>query len=230
MTMTNKGVVLLVEDNAKLNIANSRALELSGYEVHTALTLTEAKAQLARIDPDVILLDVMMPDGDGFDFCDAIRGETNAHIIFLTAKVEHSDRVRGLHTGGDDYITKPFHPEELMARIAAAMRRRGMDKTPAKTIEKGSITLDIIAAQAFVNNADLNLTPKEFALLLMLVQNEGSTMSAEYIYESVWKAPLIGDNNALKTAISKLRSKIEATGFDITSHRGRGYVFQKIKR
>ena len=229
--MTSNGIVLLVEDNEKLNTANSRALSLGGYEVHTAITLAEARKRLADgIEPDVILLDIMLPDGDGFDFCNAIRGETNAHIIFLTALAQHTDRVRGLHTGGDDYITKPFHPEELMARIVAAMRRRGIDKTSVKTIEKGCLTLDIISAQAFAQGSDLNLTPKEFALLLMLVQNEGSTMSAEYIYESVWKAPLIGDNNALKTAISKLRSKIEATGFDITSHRGRGYVFQKIQR
>ena len=224
-----KGLVLLVEDNEKLNIANARALKLSGYEVHNATTLAEARTRLSMIEPDVILLDVMLPDGDGFDFCDAIRSQTNAHIIFLTAKAEHEDRVRGLNTGGDDYITKPFHPEELIARIAAAMRRRGMGKIPAKTIEKGGLTLDIIAAQAFVDSRDLNLTPKEFALLLMLVQNEDVTMSAEQIYESVWKAPLIGDNNALKTAISKLRSKIEATDFDISSHRGKGYVFQKVK-
>ena len=225
--MESKGIVLLVEDNPGLNAANARALGLSGYEVYAVLTLAEAQEQLAKVNPDVILLDVMMPDGDGFEFCDAIRHKTSAHIIFLTAKVMYADRIRGLYSGGDDYITKPFHPEELMARIAAAMRRRSMDKTPTKMITKGSLTLDVISAQAFVDGRDLILTQKEFALLLLLVQNEDTTISAEQIYESVWRQPLNKDKNALQTAFSKLRGKLEQTGYDIISHRGKGYEFRK---
>ena len=222
-------IVLLIEDNEKLNTANARALKLRGYEVHSALTLGMARTKLSQIEPDIILLDVMMPDGDGFDFCEEIRSQTQAHILFLTAKSEHTDRVRGFGAGGDDYIMKPFHPEELMARIAAAMRRRGMDRIPIQTliITKGNLTLDIIALQAFIDGNNLNLSPKEFALLLLFAQNENITMSANYLYREVWKVPINDDKNAVQATISRLRKKIEPTGYDIYMMRGKGYTFEK---
>lgn len=132
--MDPKGMVLLVEDNAELNANNTRALRLLDYQVHPALTLEQARAWLDGNEPDVILLDVMLPDGDGIDFCAEIRGaplHTAAHILFLTARTEPAERVRGLADGGDDYITKPFHPEELLARVEAAMRRRNMGRKEA---------------------------------------------------------------------------------------------------
>jgi DNA-binding response OmpR family regulator len=181
MKMPHKGVVLLVEDNVQLNTANSRALRLHGYETHTAQTLSGARGLLSQMEPDVILLDVMLPDGDGVDFCAEIRGKTQAHILFLTAKTAGGDRVRGLLTGGDDYIMKPFHPAELMARIAAVMRRRRMEKAPAKALVKGGLTLDIVALQAFAEGNNLSLSPKEFALLLLFAQNEDKIMSAGYL-------------------------------------------------
>jgi len=124
--MTPKGTVLLVEDNTELNNNNSRSLKLLGYDVFAALTLSAARACLHRVEPDIILLDVLLPDGDGIDFCAEIRGATGAHILFLTSRTEHGDILRGLAVGGDDYITKPFSSEELFARVEAAMRRRNM--------------------------------------------------------------------------------------------------------
>jgi DNA-binding response OmpR family regulator len=115
--------VLLVEDNPKLNEINRRALEKAGCAVLTALTLHEARAYMAQNAPDVILLDVMLPDGDGINFCGEIRDATDAHILFLTSKTEYENRVRGLETGGDDYITKPYKLEEMLARVNAALRR-----------------------------------------------------------------------------------------------------------
>ena len=112
--MTNSGTILLVEDDADLNNANRRALELMRHTVHAALTLAQARAILDTTEPDVILLDVMLPDGDGFAFCREIRERTQAHILFLTAKAEHEDLLNGLAIGGDDYITKPFHVRELL--------------------------------------------------------------------------------------------------------------------
>jgi DNA-binding response OmpR family regulator len=225
--MDNQGTVLLIEDNAALNDANSRALRLRGFTVLTALTLTKARNILYEHEPDVILLDVMLPDGDGFSFCEEIRGKTAAHILFLTAKTEQEDMVRGLTGGGDDYITKPFHPEELMARVGAAMRRRKIG-VPADVLVKGALTLDIVAQTAHVNGIDLRLTQKEFALLLLLAQNEGKVMSTDLIYEKVWKAPLTGDKNAVQTAVSRLRRKMAGTGYDICSYRGKGYAFEVI--
>lgn len=220
-----KGLVLLIEDNEELNIANSRALGLRGYEVVAALTLAEAEQKLAQTQPDIILLDVMLPDGDGFAFCEKIRADTRAHILFLTAKTEHEDMVRGLSGGGDDYIAKPFHPAELLARIDAAMRRRKMDKTPAKRMNKGTLSLDVKAAQAFIGGSDLTLTPKEFSLLLLLVEHEGSIVTAHTIYQTLWNAPLGDNKNALQAIISKLRQKIKFAGYGIRTERGKGYSF-----
>ena len=224
--MDNKGLVLLVEDNDGLNRSNSRALTMRGYDVAAALTIAEARLKLAEAQPDVILLDVELPDGNGIDFCEEIRGKTTAHILFLTAKLEHEDMVRGLNNGGDDYITKPFHPGELLARIDAAMRRREMDKQPVQTIAKGTLTLDIMATRAFIGGDDLALTPKEFSLLLLFVQSEEKALNAEYVYETVWKEPLIGNKNAMQTAVSKLRQKLEPSDYGIDFLRGQGYIFR----
>ncbi len=225
--MNRRGKVLLVEDNAELNANNSRALKMMGYDVHPALTLAAAREYLAGTDPDIILLDVMLPDGDGMDFSGEIRGATRAHILFLTAKTEQADILRGLALGGDDYITKPFHPKELLARVEAVMRRRNMTDTPAQILRKGALTLDVVAAQAFIEDADCFLQPREFAALLMLVQREGEIIDAETLYEKAWGRPLAGDRNSLQVTISKLRKKIKPVGYDIAVVRSKGYVFTK---
>ena len=159
----SSGTVLLVEDNPDLNSVNRRALELRRYSVHVATTLAEAREWLKEAEPDVILLDVMLPDGDGFGFCREIRARTQAHILFLTAKAEHEDIVAGLAAGGDDYITKPFHAQELLARVEAAMRRREI-VIPLRTVAKGRLELDLVSSRAYVDGIDLMLAPMEFGL------------------------------------------------------------------
>jgi DNA-binding response OmpR family regulator len=170
----------------------------------------------------------MLPDGKGFDFCNEIRDKTDAHIIFVTAKKEHDERLFGLTIGGDDYLDKPFHIKEMLLKVDTIMKRRKADKAPAQILTKGALMLNIAAVQATANGKDLILTPKEFSLLLTLVQNEGKTVSAEDLYKMVWNAPLSGDKNALIKSVSRLRTKIENTGYTITSHRGTGYAFEKI--
>lgn len=172
--MDNKGTILLVEDNAELNANNARTLSMLGYAVHPALTLAQARAWLGNNEADVILLDVMLPDGDGIDFCAEIRGEplrTAAHILFLTAKMGHADRVRGLADGGDDYITKPFHPEELLARIEAAMRRRNMSRPNNAMIENGVQSSNMAEKEklcAFA--AQYDLSSKESKVLSLVLR------------------------------------------------------------
>ena len=219
-----KGIVLLVEDNIKLSNSTSRALEWCNYEVYTAFTLEKARQQLLWIEPDVILLDVMLPDGSGFDFCKEIRDVTPAHILFITAKASHEDMVQGMSTGGDAYITKPFHPEEMLVKVDAAMRRRKTEKN--QIITKGSLMLDIIAMQAFDDRKSLDLTPIEFSLLLLFVKNEGHPLSSDFIYETIWKTMINDNTSALRTAVSKLRRKIKPTGHIIVAQRGLGYTFQ----
>lgn len=225
--MKDKGIVLLVEDNEELNIANSRALKLRGHTVVTAKSLAEGKKQLDLQEPDIILLDIMLPDGNGMDFCAEIRKKTSAHILFLTAKTEHENIIQGLDNGGDDYITKPFHPEELLARIDSVMRRRRLEQVQRETLKKDGLVIDMIARQVFFEGNDLLLTPKEFSLLVFLSQNEGQVMNVQQIYEKVWNISFSADKNAVQAAISKLRQKIEPHGLYIDSIRGKGYIFRK---
>ena len=225
--MTNSGTILLVEDDEDLNNANRRALELMRHTVHAARTLAQARAILDGTEPDVILLDVMLPDGDGFTFCREIRERTQAHILFLTAKAEHEDLLNGLAIGGDDYITKPFHVRELLARVEAAMRRRKIG-LPLQTISKGRLEINLVSDQAFVNGEDLLLSQKEFSILCLLAQNEGKVLDARQIYETVWKRLIGNDMNAVRMAISRLRKKIATAGYGISVVRGSGYVFGKV--
>ncbi len=224
--MANR-TVLLVEDNEQLNEINRRALTQEGYAVLTALTLGEARAHLAKTAPDVILLDVLLPDGNGIDFCGEIRDQTDAHIFFLTSKQDQENRIRGLDTGGDDYITKPYKLEQMLSRVRAAMRRRGMDsaKPLEQTITCGALTLDMLTMSACLNGVDLSLSQKEFTLLFALMRVEGKNLSREALYEQVWRQPMAGDGNALWKQISCLNGKLAAHGgtVNVVAIRGEGY-------
>jgi DNA-binding response OmpR family regulator len=218
-------LILIVEDNIQLNEVNRRAMELQGYSVLSALNLAQASAHLQTAEPDVILLDVMLPDGDGMDFAADITssGAYGGQIVFLTAKTADEDRYRGLGVG-DDYITKPFAPAELTARVQAALTRRARQRRQKNALQKGALRMDMLSGQAFLRGEDLHLTQKEFAVLLLLAQNTGATVSAATLYESVWKAPLSDDSQSLRTVVSRLRRKLGG-GFAVETVYSDGYRF-----
>lgn len=220
--------ILLVEDNQHLNEINRRALKAEGYTVLTAMCLAEARTHLEAASPDAILLDVLLPDGNGIDFCDEIRAKTDAHILFLTSRGEHEDRIRGLDSGGDDYITKPYKLEEMLSRVRAAMRRRGMRPTEPQTrkLDCGPLRLDMVTQRAYLSGDDLQLTPKEFILLLMLTQNEGTVLSKELLYETAWGAPMGGDGGALWRQMSALKRKLGENNIELVAERGQGYMLK----
>ena len=221
--------VLLVEDNERLNEINHRALEGQGYTVLTALTLAQARAHLAASKPEVILLDVLLPDGNGIDFCGEIRNQTDAHILFLTSRTDQENRLRGLDIGGDDYISKPYKLEEMLSRVRAAVRRQEREHTKqaSPTITCGQLVLNTLAAHAFWGDRDLLLTPKEFALLLMLVRSVGQLVAGGTLSLRVWGQPLPAGNSALRTHLSRLKGKLESASNGnavISGSRGRGYM------
>lgn len=225
--MDKNKCVLLVEDNMHLNKINSRALKMAGYQVLTAMTLKEAREHLAGTDPDAIILDILLPDGNGVDFCREIREYTAAPILFLTSVSGVEQALAGIRAGGDDYLNKPFHIELLLARIEAFWRRDAIRQRvkPADTLTCGPLTLDMTAGAASLNGEDMLLTVKEYALLLLLVRNMGKTLSKETIYGKVWGSPMNGDSQALYTVVSRLKKKLEPAGpsLRLTAIRPAGY-------
>jgi DNA-binding response OmpR family regulator len=223
-----KAKVLLVEDNKQLNDANRRYLELAGYEVETAFFVSEARKKLVTFEPDVILLDVMLPDGDGVEFCKEIYGKTDAMIIFLTAKAAEEDTVRGLNAGGHVYLTKPYSPKVMLSYVERAVRikKTNSEKLP-EYVTHGKLAMNLPSVIALWDGVDLLLSVKEFAILLLLVQNHGKVLSAQTLYETVWKAPLINDKNTLWRHISSLKQKLinlAGNKVEIVSERGAGYM------
>lgn len=198
--------ILLVEDNEKILRGNEHMLRLEGYDVMTALSLSEAKKCLAEKRPDVIVLDIMLPDGSGLDFLSELRQRSNIPVLLLTGLGTNKDITKGLRAGGDDYITKPYDFDVFLARLEALIRRASQT---VKVVSKGSLTLDIISNRAYLRDEDLILSQKEFAVLLLLSENIGKGINVEHIYESVWKQPYTTDNTSLKNVISRLRKKLE---------------------
>ncbi len=219
-----RNLILLVEDNEQILHGNRRMLNRQGYDVMMASTLQEARTLMREEEPDAIVLDVMLPDGNGLDFMSELRKQSNIPILLLTGLGTSEDVVRGLSRGGDDYLTKPYEFSVFLARIDALLRRA--NNLP-KTITKGALKLDVVSRQAYCNDENLLLTQKDFALLLLFIQNENRIMSGEYLYEQVWKLPLSEDTQAIKSAISRLRKKLMNLGYTISAHRNEGYMFER---
>lgn len=216
--------ILLVEDNEQIMQGNERMLKRRGYEVITALTLSEARIAIQAQMPDLFVLDIMLPDGSGLDFMAELRKYSQTPILLLTGLTTSEDIVRGLSQGGDDYLAKPYDFGVLLARVEALLRRA--ENIPEKLV-RGRLALDVTANVATLDGVDLLLSQKEFALLLIFVQNEERFISAEYLYEKVWKQAMAGNSNTLKTTINRLREKIKSSDYRIAWSRGEGYCFER---
>ncbi|MCL2813495.1 MAG: response regulator transcription factor [Oscillospiraceae bacterium] len=229
--MRDKKTILLVEDEPGIMWVNSSMFKELGYEVISAESLAETRARLADSSPDVIVLDLMLPDGNALDFMPELRKKTTAPVLMLTALIKKDERLAGLRAGGDDYITKPYDNEELCARVAAFLRRDDMmnKKPPSDIFRHDSITLNIVAKQAYMGGKSMELSGKEFSLLQIFVKNEDKTLTKEYLYEAVWEQKLCDDDRVIRSTICRLRKKLEKANcrYDIVSTRGEGYIFIK---
>ncbi|MCL2339652.1 MAG: response regulator transcription factor [Actinomycetia bacterium] len=221
--MADKGLILMVEDDKELLNANKLLLENEGYSVITAERLSAAWEQLAAHKPDVILLDIMLPDGSGLNFLVELRKTSMIPVLMLTALDSDADVVQGLEVGGDDYLVKPFARSVLLARVGALMRRA----RATEVMEYGTLKLNMKALAANLNGVDLMLTQKDFSLLRYFTQNENRFITSEQLYEQVWNQPLNENTQAIRSATSRLRSKLAGSGYTIVSVRGKGYCFQK---
>jgi DNA-binding response OmpR family regulator len=205
----NQPLILLVEDNKKVQALNKFEFEERGYPVRLAFTLEEARRAINNETPGLIILDINMPDGDGIYFLnDELRAPAsrclNVPVLMLTGYGEDKDVVKGFESGCNDYMGKPYTFPVLLMRVKELLRRAL--KMP-DVIEKGTLKIKILAGQALLDEKDLVLAEKEFLLLQLFMQREDSVLSAEYIYGQVWGQQVLGDNNALKNAIYRLRKK-----------------------
>ena len=201
--------ILIVDDEARIVKLVRDYLERAGFEVLAAHD-GEAALTLARVEqPDLIVLDLMLPGVDGLDVCRRLRQESGVPIIMLTARVEEADRIVGLELGADDYVTKPFSPGELVARVRATLRRVQGQMGPATVIRAGDLELDTAALTATVAGEPVDLTPTEFQLLATLARQPGRIFSREQLLEAVHGIAFDGYDRSVDSHVKNLRRKIE---------------------
>ncbi len=206
--------ILLLEDDISLVDGLMYSLKKNGFETEIVRTVSEALNSIENIGKyDLLILDITLPDGTGFDVCEAVRRQgQQVPIIFLTASDEEVNIIRGLDSGGDDYITKPFRLGELCSRIRALLRRAGVSNAGNTTIiECGDITVDLLGSRALLNGKNLELTNAEYRLLCLLVRNVNRIVTREIILRELWdEAGNFVDNNTLSVYVRRLREKVEA--------------------
>ncbi len=203
-------LVLVVDDEKTLVKALSFNLEKEGFRVEQAYDGEEALKKVFEIKPDIVVLDLMLPEVDGFEVCRRIRKKLEVPIIMLTARSEDIDKVLGLELGADDYLTKPFNSRELVARIKAILRRSTVrDEEARKLIQIGRLQVDLLQHRVRLGEQEIGLTSKEFALLSFLAANAGNVYSREQLLEQVWGYDYYGDVRTVDVHIRHLREKLE---------------------
>ena len=226
-------VVLVVEDEENLLKAIKYNLEKDGYKVQSAMDGEQGLELARRLEPSMIILDIMLPKLDGIEVCRILRRESNVPILMLTAKSEEIDRVVGLELGADDYVTKPFSMRELLARTKAILRRYSLSasdnaKDSGKVLKAGKLEVNISKHVVTLDSETLELKPREFDLLALLVENAGRALTRDQILESIWGRDYYGDTRTVDVHIRWLREKVEGDPGSpkrIITIRGVGYRF-----
>lgn len=200
--------ILLVDDDEKIREILRAYLQRDGYGVEEVADGEEALTAFDHTRPDLVILDLMLPGLDGWEVCKRIRAKSRVPIIMLTARGEEFDKVLGLELGADDYVSKPFSPRELTARVKAVLRRTDAGPSPEETLRFPDLEIDRASRRAFYNGKEVFLTPKEFDLLWFLASNPGRVFSREQLLEKVWGYDYFGDTRTVDTHIKRLREKL----------------------
>ena len=220
--------ILVVEDDHLLNNTLCYSLNAAGYKVDSALCKQEAENYIEKQRYELIVLDVNLPDGNGFDFCKEVKERCpETAVIFLTANDMESDMLKGFELGADDYVTKPFSPKILIAKIKALLKRTISDDDDFNpTQDYNGLTINKLAHEVKINNEALTLSPKEFELLVYLSDNMGISLSRDVILDNVWGIDYYGDLRTVDTNIKRLREKLGTKSNYIVTVRGSGYKFE----
>ncbi|SHJ38415.1 response regulator [Parasporobacterium paucivorans] len=225
----NKPLILVVEDDSAIRNLITTTLETQSYRFHTAQNGNQAISETASQNPDVILLDLGLPDMDGLDIIKKIRTWTNVPILVVSARGEDRDKIEALDAGADDYLVKPFSVEELLARLRVALRRMYFSRTAdaeKAVFTNGDLKIDYASGCACLKEQELHLTPIEYKLLVLLAQNAGKVLTHTYILKNVWGGAAETDLASLRVFMATLRKKIETDTTQpkyIQTHVGIGY-------
>jgi two-component system alkaline phosphatase synthesis response regulator PhoP len=215
--------ILVVDDEPNIVELSKLYLQQEGYQVEGVGNGNSAMNKIATSKPSLIVLDLMLPDMDGFEVCRQIRKNSDVPILMLTARKEDVDKIVGLELGADDYITKPFNPRELVARVKAILRRYKAGLKSGEAIEVGSLRIDPARREATIDGQQLRLRTKEFDLLATLAQNLGIVLTRDRLLEIVWETDYYGETRTVDIHINHLRDKLAGATVSIETVRGIGY-------
>lgn len=218
----SKSSLLLVDDNIKILDTNAKMLGMKGYEIMAAQTLANAREILAQNLPDLIILDILLPDGSGLDFCRDIHESLMVPVLFLTALGKTGDMLRGYQAGAVDYLAKPYSIDLLLAKTEALLRFSAPSGS-SHSLELGRLRMDTSCHRAYIGGRDLLLKPREYTVLELLMKNRGRYLSAEAIYERLWALPAADDVHTVHNHIYILRKRLEGGAVTIESRRNKGY-------
>jgi len=223
--MPSTGTILIIDDDAAIRELALLYLQKEGFTVIQAADGAEGVEAARRARPELIVLDLMLPRMSGYDVCRRVRAESGVPIIMLTARNEDVDKIVGLELGADDYVTKPFNPRELVARVKAVLRRvDGDGERPQNSLLRlGSLTLDKARREARVDGGELTLRTKEFDLLAELLANAGIVLSREQLLDRVWGYSFYGETRTVDVHVQHLRARLAGSGIGIATVRGVGY-------
>jgi two-component system OmpR family response regulator len=223
--------VLIVDDEPNIRDLLATSLRFAGYEIQTAANGAQAVAAVTESEPDIILLDVMLPDMNGFSVTKKLRASgIQAPILFLTARDDVEDKITGLTVGGDDYLTKPFSLDEVVARIQAILRRTKIVDAESAVIDAGAVVINQDAHEVTIEGKPVDLSPTEYKLLRFLVMNPDRVLTKAQILDHVWEYDFNGDMGIVESYVSYLRKKLDPISSRplIQTKRGVGYIYKKL--
>ena len=235
--MSHKPLLLVVEDDAAVRNLMAVTLDTQGYQYHLARNGSEALMEVTTHQPEVMLLDLGLPDMEGVDIIRKVRGWSSMPIIVISARAEDADKVEALDAGADDYLTKPFSVDEMLARLRVALRRVHADQQAAGSetpiYENGRLQIDYAAGCAYMAGSEIHLTPIEYKLLCLLAKNTGKVLTHNYILKEIWGSYTASDVGSLRVFMAMLRKKLQSDGGAqpyIQTHIGIGYRMLRIDR
>ena len=218
--------LLIVDDEKRIRALIAKYASFEGYETDEAEDGMQAVAMCREYRYDLIIMDVMMPELDGFSAVREIRKSSDTPVIMLSARGEEYDRIHGFELGIDDYVVKPFSPKELMMRVGAVLKRSRSEKAPEETVAIDGLTVNFTARRVTVDGQELDLSPKEYDLLFYMVRNRGIALSREKLISDVWGYDFFGDDRTVDTHIKMLRNSLGEYRKFIVTLRGMGYKFE----